>query len=62
MTLLAMRPIDEKPNYPLHLVPKGPDFAQIKEIRRSRLSRASDEALSELDDLTWLLRIKNKHV
>lgn len=42
------------------LVPKGADFAQIKQIRRSRLSRVSDEALHELDDLTWLLRIKRQ--
>jgi hypothetical protein len=42
-------------------VPKGSDFTQIKNIRRSRLSRVTDEALSELDALTWLLRIKRKH-
>lgn len=41
-------------------VPKGADFAQVKSIRRTRLSRVTDEALYELDDLTWLLRIKRK--
>jgi hypothetical protein len=42
-------------------VPKGSDFARIKEIRRERLNRLSDEALYELDDLTMLLRIKRKN-
>jgi len=40
------------------IVPKDADFDRIKEVRRTRLSRVSDEALLELDALTWLLRIK----
>jgi hypothetical protein len=43
------------------LVPKGADFGQIKQIRRKRLTRVSDEALYELDGFTALLRLKKKH-
>lgn len=42
-------------------LPKDADPARIREVRRSRLSRISDEALEELDSLTWLLRIRDSH-
>lgn len=53
---------------PIHLlesvadfVPDGATVAELRAIRRERLSRISDEALYELDDLTMLIRIKQKH-
>jgi hypothetical protein len=39
-------------------VPSDSDYAQLKDIRRHRLNRLSDEALIELDQLTALIRLK----
>lgn len=39
-------------------VPKNSDFNSLKQIRRGRLNRISDEALYELDALTTLLRMR----
>jgi hypothetical protein len=39
-------------------VPAGADFAALKVLRRQRMNRLSDEALIELDQLTFLMILK----